>query len=551
MHLSVAHADYAVRIPSGQVSVVRHPQDCPARLRCPRKNLAHNCVGGPVVETARGLVAYEQSWVHAQRTHHRDALLLASRVCFEGLRPVLFQLKPAGPLLENVTWRGRGCDDSAQGRIALSADGLEKVCLLEHETYVTRRRSFPLQKIARRLTRRGPEAQPARLLAGAIFPPISDSWFETAQHRKQARLSRSGLTDDRGDPPIGHDEMPDQDRWPCAVRRLGTNGRIGGRLDTNVGLDPPSLQYPITIVVPDAIRHRTPGHLQQLHPSMRSNITHNGAPKTAIGCVTEAARDAGPCAGRRGGSVKPSVAALFLVILVGPTLAQECADPPPIEKCPSLLFERCKDRAFRKENSATCLKLGNQHHRLQDPLECNPTVACRRKRCLAAPPNSIKVEIQEFLKSCGLKNCPASMKGIEAEFGSIGQQLQVELNSFRGILDLDLTILKTRELLCKYSVDDMTEFRSLAERDRKPLTERTARLSALRDCSMFVGVFVTGSTLVEGLTPELKNDVLKIMKEESERAKEAGNRADQQIDKLNAAPAKIKALNVIYDLACR
>jgi hypothetical protein len=266
----------------------------------------------------------------------------------------------------------------------------------------------------------------------------------------------------------------------------------------------------------------------------------------------EAVRNAGPL--RRptwGESVKPSVVALFLVVLAGPTLAQECADPPPIEQCPSLLFERCKDRDFRKDNSASCLKLGNQHHRLRDPPECNPTVACRRKRCLAAPPNSIKVEIQLFLKSCGLKDCPASMKGIEAEFRSIGQQLQAELSNFRGILDLDLSKLKTRDVLCKYSVDDMSEFTSLAAKDRKPLTERTVRLDALRDCSTFVGVFVTGSTLVEGLTPELKNDVLKIMKEESERAKEAGNKASQQIEQLNAAPAKIRALNVIYDLACR
>ena len=144
--------------------------------------------------------------------------------------------------------------------------------------------------------------------------------------------------------------------------------------------------------------------------------------------------------------MRSSAVAFILAILAtsiaAPTGAQDCASPP-IDRCPRLFVEKCDDDAgFRSDNGPACLRLDTQRRQRKlatDPPECNPSDACKGKalkakqeQCLATP--EITQDIEGFLKSCGLPDCPDTMKRIAGEFDGIAQRLKEELAQYKGIL---------------------------------------------------------------------------------------------------------------------
>jgi hypothetical protein len=252
---------------------------------------------------------------------------------------------------------------------------------------------------------------------------------------------------------------------------------------------------------------------------------------------------------------KPQIKRLvcrFAVICIASLASVADCMAEPTEKCPGQFVERCRsEKAFKQANSADCLRLLSSKLP-PDPAECRFAAERPASTCLPQPPgskNSFPGSIQDFLKSCGVASCPQRMPDIKNEFGKIKGDLENELSQYGDILKLKTTDILDKTGLCKYTPEQITEYKKLANTDRSKLTQTTSRLTFLRNCSEHVVAFVFAAKR-DNWTAELRDSLIRDANKDKDEAQREGGKAEESMKNLAAAPIKIGELGEIYDIAC-
>jgi hypothetical protein len=217
-----------------------------------------------------------------------------------------------------------------------------------------------------------------------------------------------------------------------------------------------------------------------------------------------------------------------------------------ISTCPSFYAERCSSNAaFRKQNARECLKI--QVGKAPDQAIC-ATIDMKScvpsRECL-----DMRDHLDRFFCQRGRTDCPKSVPKIKDGYDSVLKEFDTALSAYQPLLDLDLTKVTGKETLCGYSLDQLENYRRLAEKDRNGLKRFDGQLSHLGSCGDTLEAFLSSGKpekIQQQLWQQIQDDLSIGVRQFAEKKGELKSKQER----LERAPDDIDGLGLAHRIAC-
>lgn len=243
-----------------------------------------------------------------------------------------------------------------------------------------------------------------------------------------------------------------------------------------------------------------------------------------------------------------STTAILASSISTPALANsfQCTDIT-VANCPTTFREKCEtDDAFFKSEPRTCVDA--IRGKSVDKPFCNSPEA--KERCEPAKDCSeVDDPTKKFFCEQGQSRCNTSIKGLIGEYGEVLIGLNTTLANYDQLTTLDLKDATSIELLCKFKLNELGALETQAKDELVGLQSTERSIGSLDSCSATMQNFLDKGA-PEGLPPELWDQIIGRLTDGMKEINSQQGKIQRNIEDLQNAPSKLRALRTAYGLVC-
>ena len=242
---------------------------------------------------------------------------------------------------------------------------------------------------------------------------------------------------------------------------------------------------------------------------------------------------------------------VFVLMLSSKAEAQADCSQVTLETCPSFFKEQCSDKAYFENNVDACFNV-MADAKPDEPfcsgpeyLKCKPLPKAEPSAECAAIDDPVK---QHFC-SAGQENCPTKIPNLLGQYDQVLQGLDGSLAKYDDLTTLDLGLATSIDVLCAYPIERLHTLRSEAESELSDFQDSADSIQAIDNCTATMQGFIDAGA-PNGIPEETWDQIARRLTDGMSQIQDKQGKIASNIDALEAAPEKLRSLQIAYGLIC-
>jgi hypothetical protein len=218
-----------------------------------------------------------------------------------------------------------------------------------------------------------------------------------------------------------------------------------------------------------------------------------------------------------------------------------------IEDCPGLFVDSCRnDIEFQKKNGFACLKILNNSAQNQtfcadiDMTPCQPEIRdCSKIRSIR----------ERILCEDGFPKCTSGTPELKTRFLDLGKEVRAELDSYGGVLDLDLDNVGDKKTLCELTFGSMERYYNQAVMTDTPINRFLQQSREIASCAKEITTWVENEK-IDLADSDIQDNLIKATAEDLKDLQPLREELNRSVSKLKEAGPKLYQLMKFHVRFC-